>query len=454
MNAHRTLLSLATDLRQGKSTPRTLVDESLAAIDRLDAHLRAWVLVDADAARRAADQLTDELAGGNDRGPLHGIPLGIKDIVDVAGLPTRAGSPRTDPRPAEQDATVVARLREAGAVILGKTVTTEFACFDPAPTRNPWNAAHTPGGSSSGSAAAVAVGMCPGAIASQTGGSITRPASFCGVAGMKPTLGRTSRAGVVPVSFSLDHVGVMAWTAADCAVLMSAIAGGDSRDGACSPQPGFDWPRDPAQMLPAKPPRLGVLQTFFFEACGDETATLTGAALQTLVARGAEIVELPLPDGFDEVHARHRQIMACEAAEYHRGKYGAPREGYGPQMAGLIDEGLAITMGNYQEALRHRTAFRHAVTRRLEGVDALVVPSTVGPAPDTSTTGDARFNSPWSHAGVPTVSIPCALTAAGLPLSLQLIGPAWSDWPLLQTAIWCEQRLEFRDLAPLLAQRS
>ncbi|MBI3836526.1 MAG: amidase, partial [Planctomycetia bacterium] len=224
------LVEAAAAIRRGDSTPLELVADCCTRINRFDSQVHAWVVVDASAAFQAAERLTRELADGWWRGPLHGIPLGIKDLVDVEGFPTRAGSPLTETAPARQDATVVARLRAAGAIILGKTVTTEFACFDPSPTRNSWNLANTPGGSSSGSAAALALSMCLGAIGSQTGGSITRPASYCGVAGCKPTFGRVSRSGVVPVSFHLDHVGPMARTAADCAVLLKAIAGDDPRD--------------------------------------------------------------------------------------------------------------------------------------------------------------------------------------------------------------------------------
>ncbi len=359
-----------------------------------------------------------------------------------------AGSAITDDRPAASDAAVVARLRAGGAIILGKTVTTEFACFDPPPTANPWNAAHTPGGSSSGSAAAVALGMCFGAIASQTGGSITRPASYCGAAGIKPTMGRVSRVGVVPVSFHLDHVGAIARSAADCGLLMAAIAGDDPRDPAASPQA-------PLVLAGARdaspPPRLGVLRRFFFDEAESETAQLTEQALGRLREAGAVLVDVALPEGFDRVHVMHRRIMAAEAAEFHRARYGAPRGGYGPNMASLLAEGLAVSMADYQQALVHQRGFAHAVARSLAGLDALVTPATSGPAPDRSTTGDPRFNSPWSHAGVPTVSIPIALTASGLSIALQLIGPAWSERELIATAEWCEQRIPFGHVPPILA---
>src|SRR5487761_1605570 len=213
-----TLLAASQEIHAGRLAPLTLVEQCLAAIERFEPQIHAWVLVDESAAREAARRAGDEIAAGRYRGPLHGVPLGIKDIVDVAGWPTRAGSPLRAAHRADHDAAVVARLRAAGAIFLGETVPTEFASFDPPPTRNPFNPLRTPGGSSSGSAAAVATGMCLGALGSQTGGSITRPASYCGVAGCKPTYGRVSLSGIVPLSFHLDHPGPIAKTVADLAV--------------------------------------------------------------------------------------------------------------------------------------------------------------------------------------------------------------------------------------------
>lgn len=452
MNAPLSIVEAAAAIRRGSLTPCDLIAACLDRIDKYEPRVGAWVLVDHDGARRAAEKATQELADSRPLGPLHGIPLGIKDIVDVVGWPTRAGSALTSDAPASRQATVVERLEAAGAVVLGKTVTTEFACFDPPPTRNPWNADHTPGGSSSGSAAAVALGMCLGAIGSQTGGSINRPASYCGVAGCKPSFGRVSRAGVMPVSFHLDHVGPIARTAADCGLLLAAIAGPDARDPACSERPAFELPEEQASWTPDHPPRLGIVRDYFFESAESETAELVEIALNSLFDAGATAHELSLPGYFDEVHAMHRRIMAAEAAEFHRVTFSAPREGYGPRMAELIDEGLAVTISQYQEALRHRLAFRNAMQRLLAGVDAILLPATPGPAPDTSTTGDARFNSPWSHAGVPSISLPCGVSSAGLPVALQLIGEAWGEEWLLPVAAWCEKHLPPPALPPLLAQ--
>ena len=254
--------------------------------------------------RRAADALDREAAEGRWRGPLHGIPIGIKDIIDVAGLPTRAGSPLRAEHVAAADAPLVARLRAAGAVILGKTVTVEFACFDPSPTRNPWNAAHTPGGSSSGSAAAVAARMCMAAVGTQTGGSLVRPSAYCGVATFKPTYGRIDVEGVVPVSWHLDTVGPIARRVDDLAMLTAVMAG--------------ETPPDPQTPL-ARPPRLGLVMPFFMEQASPGIRDATEVALARLRAAGAEVEQVTaLPDGFEEILDMQWRIMAVDAAAWHR----------------------------------------------------------------------------------------------------------------------------------------
>src|SRR5438067_2580937 len=250
-----TLHAAAEDIRTGRRTSVDLLEECLANIDRLENRVKAWVFVDRDGARAEAERLTRELKQGHYRGPLHGMPLGIKDIFDVFDWPTAAGSRLWKDSIARQDSTCVRRWRDAGAVFVGKTVTTQYASFDPPPTRNPWKLDHTPGGSSSGSAAAVACGMCLGAIASQTGGSITRPASYCGVAGCKPTYGRVSCHGVVPLAPSMDHPGPIALCVRDLALLLQVLAGADPLDPSCSQRPVPDY----AAVLQGTPPppRLG-----------------------------------------------------------------------------------------------------------------------------------------------------------------------------------------------------
>ncbi|MCA9103419.1 MAG: amidase [Planctomycetales bacterium] len=423
-----------------------LVQAHVAQIEQFDGELRAWVAVERETALEQAEALDCEIAAGKCRGPLHGIPLGIKDIIDVAAWDTRAGS-RVLCRRAERDAGVVDRLRRAGVVLLGKTVTTEFACFDPPPTRNPWNAEHTPGGSSSGSAVAVATGMCTAALGSQTGGSITRPASYCGVAGLKPTIGRVSTRGVVPVSHTLDHVGVIARSVADLGAVYNAIAGFDVDD-----PWSVDVPTDryvpSAHTAETAPPRLGVIEGFFRDAADEAVRAVTDLAVERLREAGAHVDIVALPERFADVIAMHRRIMAAEAAACHRKSFPDRRDEYGEKVASLLDEGWATSSTDYAEALAHRQGLRRDLDRLSWPYDALVTPATTTTAPSTATTGDARFNAPWSYSGLPTVSMPCGLAEDGLPVALQLVGGAYSEPRLLGVGQWCESQLPLAPSPP------
>lgn len=437
------ILATQSLLAARQLSPLDLVENCLKQIERFESQVRAWVLVDAQGARRAARHCADQIARGNIRGPLHGIPLGIKDIVDVEGWPTRAGSPITPDRAAARDAPLVSRLRDAGAILLGKTVTTQFASFDPPPTRNPWNLARTPGGSSSGSAAAVAMGMCLGAIGSQTGGSITRPASYCGVAGCKPTYGLVSLEGIVPLSFHMDHPGPIARRVADLAILLEAIA-----DPAVPG--GVKVPAYSRQLEAGHPPRLGTLDGFFTERANAPIRKAFQAALDSLRAAGAPVATRPLPWGFDRVIEFHRRIMAVEAAEVHRNAFPARADQFGPQLARLLREGLATPIQDYVAALRHQQEFRRRVVELFTNVDALILPATTSTAPDAATTGDPAFNSPWSYSALPVVSVPCGLADDGMPVAVQLIAAPLAESTLLASACWCERVFQFDAQPPLI----
>lgn len=419
----------------GTATPRDAVEACLATIDAHEADVRAWVLVDRDGARAAADRWGAEWAAGKVHGPLQGIPLGIKDLYDVAGWPTRAGSELTSAKPAARDAPLVAALRQAGAILMGKTVTTSWAWIDPPPTRNPWNLAHTPGGSSSGSAAAVAAGMCPGALGSQTGGSITRPASYCGLCGLKPSWALLNADGVVPVSFHLDHPGPLATSIADLRLLFEVLLA------AASPtRREFVRARSAGRSLGPRAPRLGWVGDYFPGETEPATWNVLSAAIEHLGRAGAEVRPARLPASFARVHAAHRRIMAIEAAWYHRERFPRCRDAFGPHLAQLLDEGRAATAFEYAEALSTRLEFRRELAPLLAEFDALVTPATTGPAPPRlDTTGDPRFNSPWSFAGVPTVCLPAGLVD-GMPVGLQLIAPWYGELGLLETAAWVEER--------------
>jgi Asp-tRNA(Asn)/Glu-tRNA(Gln) amidotransferase A subunit family amidase len=417
---HETIEGVGRDVAAGRRSCAEVLEACLARIDGREGSIRAWVIVDRDGARAQAKVLDDEIRSGRRRGPLHGIPVGIKDIVDVAGLPTAAGSRLWADRVAREDAEVVTRLRAAGAVIVGKTVTTPYACFDPPPTRNPWDGTRTPGGSSSGSAAAVACGMCLGAIGSQTGGSITRPASFCGVCGLKPTYGRLSVRGILPLAPSLDHPGPIARTVGDLALLWQALSGDDLRLGA------------------TPVPRLGRLRGLFDERADPTARPVFESALQALAARGCSVVEVGWPEWFNEVLGDHGAIIAAEAAAEHEARLAEHPGDYPPRIRGLIEEGLSLSATRYIRARRHQEDSRRAILACLEGVDALAVPATIGPAPDRSTTGDPAFNSPWSYTGLPIVNFPIGLAPDGLPLGLQLVGRPGGEAALLGIAGTCE----------------
>jgi aspartyl-tRNA(Asn)/glutamyl-tRNA(Gln) amidotransferase subunit A len=436
-----TIAAAAELLRGGKLKPLDLVEQCLRRIDALDDRVRAWVLVDREGARRQAAEAAAEMARGNYLGPLHGIPLGIKDIMDVAGFPTRAGSTITSDRPVKQDSTVVARLRAAGAVILGKTVTTEFASFDPPPTRNPWNLERTPGGSSSGSAAALACGMCLGAMGSQTGGSITRPASYCGVAGLKPTYGAVSLDGIVPLAFHLDHPGPMARCATDLAMMFAALT--------CDPEAPQEWAFAPASL----PPMLGVAVGYFEEFCDSHVREVTSATLDKLRRAGANVVPIDLPVDFHEAFCMHRRMMAVGAADFHRTWFPERRSEYGLWIASLLDEGLALQAIDYAQAFKFQEEFRETlwalmhelsqVSEETPRVAALVMPATTTTAPLVDSTGDPRFNSVWSLSHLPVASIPCGVAADGLPVALQFVGPPFAERSLLADVAWCERALDF-----------
>jgi Asp-tRNA(Asn)/Glu-tRNA(Gln) amidotransferase A subunit family amidase len=452
-SAHLPTIHEAAELMlTGRTTSRALVDACLARIDQFEDRVRAWVLVDAEGARRQAAERDAELQAGRRRGPLHGIPIGIKDIIDVAGWPTLGGSRMRLGNVAARDAQVVAKLREAGAVFLGKTVTTEFASFDPSPTRNPWNLTRTPAGSSSGSAAAVALGMCVAAMGSQTGGSIARPAAYCGVAGCKPTYGRASLTGILPLSFHLDHPGPIARDVADLAIMLTAIAGYDPQDPISIDVPAANYTAEPVRETP---PRLAVLTGFFREAASPDVRDSIEAALAALASAGATVERVAPPASFAEVILNHRRIMAIDAAMHHRNNFPERRAEYGPCIAGLMDEGLATSLVDYAAALAHQRRFARDLELLLAGYDALVTPAATTTATGLETTGDPRFQAPFSYAGLPTVCFPCGLGSADqMPVSFQLIGRRWGEGPLLSVSQWCEAEIGFSALPPLLAEGS
>jgi Asp-tRNA(Asn)/Glu-tRNA(Gln) amidotransferase A subunit family amidase len=424
-----TIYAAAEAIRKGALSPVELLEKCLDAVDLYEPRVRAWVLVDRVGARQEAERLEKAARQGEWRGPLHGIPVGIKDIIDVEGWPTAAGSRLWANKVATRNASVVTRLRQAGAILLGKTVTTPYASFDPPPTRNPWDVTRTPGGSSSGSAAAVACGMCPGALGSQTGGSLTRPASYCGVATCKPTLGRVSVDGVLPLAPNMDHVGPIARCVRDLGILLNVIA-------------------DPNESHPliaerGRVPRIGRLGGLFDDLADESARTVVERATERFRSRGASVAKVASPPSFAAVLQRHRIVMAVEAAAFHEVRRRKHPEDYGPRITALLEEGLACPATEYVRTREHQRRLVEEFSACFEGVDALLTPATTSPAPAAETTGDPAFNSPWSYTGFPTVSFPAGWSSDGLPLAIQLVGRPWSDAELLAISEWCESALEF-----------
>jgi aspartyl-tRNA(Asn)/glutamyl-tRNA(Gln) amidotransferase subunit A len=441
-------LGVAESAKQIREGALSAVKLAEVLLTRIEAHreLKAWVYLDRDAVLAAAQTCDAAQRKGEGKGALHGVPVGLKDIYCTAGIPTTACSKVYANHVPDEDATTVVRLKAAGAIILGKTVTTEFACSDPSPTINPWNAAHTPGGSSSGSAVAVAARHCAVAFGSQTRGSVLRPAAYNGVVGLKPTFGRVSRRGVIPVSWSLDHVGWMTRSVEDAALMLQVMAGADGGDPVCVTDPVPDYLTELDQ---GSPPRIGLLKDFFFDNADVETREHIESVSEVLASAGAELVTLSLPGSFAASMEDQIVIMAVEAATFHEPMYRQRANDYGPMLRDLIERGLATDGLTYSRALERRLAFTADARRLAAAVDVLMTPSTPTPAlADVTNTGDTLFQGPWTACGLPTITLPTGLAASGLPLGIQLAADSFDESGLLQHAHWCERQLNNRLLPP------
>lgn len=427
-----TLLGQSLAIRAGQRTCREVFERCRSAVAEYEPSIKAWISFGGDDVEQAVADRDAELKRGIWRGPLHGVPVGVKDIYDVSGLPTLAGIPNRLSPPAETDSTMVRRLREAGAIIVGKTVTTPYAFFDPPPTRNPWNLDRTPGGSSSGSAAAVASGMCLGALGSQTGGSITRPAAFCGIAGYKPSFGLLSRRGMFPFAPSLDHPGPMARTVDDLICLMTTLAPGWMRGEFVSRLSQRTMETAGRQLAGVSP--VGVMSEKLEPAMAEALdATTHALGNANAPIERVSSVELDLPN----VWRHHRCVMAVEIATSQAEGLRQHPEQFTPAIRALIEEGLAARSVDYAAALQFRRKRRHELTRMI-GDSIWLMPASRGAAPTPETTGDPCMNSPWSFLGFPTITIPMALSPEGLPLGLQLIAGPGGDLGLFRVARWCE----------------
>ncbi len=431
-------LTAARAIAAGALTARALTEACLERIAAREAVVGAWRFLDPAHARSQADACDAMQRAGRPLGPLHGIPVGLKDIIDTADMPTEYGTVLCAGRRPARDATVVSRLRAAGAVIMGKTVTTELAVVHPAGTRHPLDPTRTPGGSSSGTAAAVADRMCPLALGTQTNGSVIRPASFCGVVGFKPTHGLVSRAGVLMQSRSLDHVGLFAREVRDAALLGDVLAGYDQDD--------------PDTRLAAAPrlqaaacdlagfrPSLAFARTPVWESAEEPTRA---AFLDLVAALGEPVTERELPEPFTRAHGALKTIMEAEQALNYGPFWERGRDRISPPLREMIERGQTVTLVEWHRAVALAADLRRSLAAWFETHDAILTPAATGEAPTgLQSTGNPVFCTIWSLLGLPAVTLPLLRGPHGLPIGVQLVGGWGEDARLLRTAAWLEATL-------------
>lgn len=434
----RTLAEASEIVRRREISPVDLARECLETIERLNPSLNPFITVTAESAMQEAKVAEQEIAAGNWRGPLHGIPIGLKDLIDTAGVRTTAASAVFKDRIPSEDAEVVKRLKSAGAVFVGKQNLHEFAYGGSSlisyfgPPRNPVNREFITGGSSGGSAAAVASGMCYGAIGTDTAGSVREPAALCGVVGLKPSYGLVSTAGIIPLSLSLDHAGPIARTVEDAAILLDAIT-----------EPSSKY-RDSLNEGIEKFV-VGIPRTYFFDDLDDEVAAAVEKAVSQLGTLVYGVRELDLPVDLD------RSLQSVEAYAYHRESAASSPELYDPETLRRIRSGEHITAGEYQESLRNLQHERREIAEYFAEIDVFVMPTTPIPAPriadlmkDRSLLRPAellllRNTRPVNVWGVPAISVPCGFTKQGLPIGLQIVGPPGGEKKVLRAAQAYEQ---------------
>ena len=430
----------ARRIREGLLTSEELVGACLERIRALEPKVQAWTFLDEEHALAQARAADEKKRSGEPVGALHGVPVGLKDIIDTADMPTENGTVLHKGRAPRQDAAVVSLLRAAGAVMLGKTVTTECAYFHPGKTRNPHNPEHTPGGSSSGSAAAVAAAMVPLALGSQTNGSVIRPAAFCGVYGFKPTHGLIPRSGVLQLSRTLDHVGLFARSLSDIALLAEQLTGYDERDPDTRPRARAPF-LELSKEAPPVEPMLAFIKTPHWDRVDGEAKE----ALAELVdALGDRVEEVELFPSAAESWDWHRTIMDVEMASNFEREWTHGRDRLSQPLRTLIERGREVRAVDYQRALRGIAPAAASLDELfMERYDAILTPAAPGVAPKgLAATGDPRFCTAWTLLGMPALSLPLMQGAGGLPLGAQLVGRRNFDARLLRTARWLGARLE------------
>jgi len=437
-------IELRERLARGALKAVDLIDDCLAVVAAREPDVQAWAWLDGEHAIAQARALDAHRESGRAIGPLHGLPVGVKDIIDTAKIRTENGTAIDAGRVPVRDAAVVQRLKAAGAVIMGKTATTELAYLHPAKTRNPWHPDHTPGGSSAGSAAAVAAGMVPLAIGTQTGGSVIRPAAYCGSVGFKPSFGAIPRSGILSQSPSLDTVGVFARSIGDAALLAEALFGDDDGDPATAPAP---HPRllATATERPPVPPAFAFVPPPGYDTASDE---MRRGLHEVVEALGEQCFEAALPQAFGEATAIRERINFAEMAKCY---YAYERRGWDQLSAetrAAMEAGKAVLARDYIAALDWPAVLNAGLEEIFARCDALLTPATQGAAPaGLGSTGSAVFNGLWTLCGVPAVTLPLLQSETGLPMGVQLIGRRGNDARLLRTARWLVEHLDRTPIA-------
>jgi len=446
-------------IQAGALSPVELAKALLARIDALDPTFRAFARITHERALDDARRAEEELARGRWRGPLHGVPIALKDLVDTAGIATEAGMKALAGRVPDEDSTVAARLREAGAVLLGKLAMTEGAGShhhpELAPPLNPWSPDHWTGVSSSGSGVAVAARLCLGAIGSDTGGSIRFPSAACSVTGLKPSWGRVSRHGIFPLAPSLDHVGPMAGSAADCALLLGAIAGADARDPTALREPADDYTG--ALDRGVKGVTIGVNRDWCLAGVHPEIAAAFETALQALADAGARIREMAMPDS-RALASGWIPACAVEAALAHETLFRERMDDYGPSLGALVRIGGSLPAVEYARIGAERRTVGARLAALFADVALIATPAMSMPVPTLAEAESGamdpaevlRFTALWNFAGNPTLSLPCGFDSAGLPIGFQLVGPALGEAALLAAGAAFQRGTDWHRLRPPL----
>ena len=429
----------ARKIQQGLLTSEELVQSCLERIRDVEPKVQAWTFLDEDHALAQARAADARKRSGEPIGPLHGLPVGLKDIIDTADMPTENGCALHKGRTPRADAAVVSMLRAAGAVILGKTVSTECAYYSPGKTRNPWNPEHTPGGSSSGSAAAVAASMVPLALGSQTNGSVIRPAAFCGVFGFKPTHGLIPRSGILQLSRTLDHVGLFARSLDDIALLAEELAGYHEDDPDTRPRSRVPFQQISREEPPIEP-MLAFIKTPHWDRVDPEAKDAFGELIEAL---GERVEEVDLFPSAAAAWDWHKTIMEVDMAASFEREWEQGRDRLSPQLRSLIERGREVRAVDYKRALGAVAPVVASLDELfLERYDAILTPAAPGVAPKgLGSTGDPRFCTLWTLLGMPALSLPLMQGAGGLPLGAQLVGRRGFDARLMRTARWLGGKL-------------